>query len=84
MRQGSCAYVGQNPWLINTTLGENILFGEAYDAKRYYETQIVCKLRQSIKELPSGTEITISDSGCEIPMMFKQKIALARAFYADR
>lgn len=84
MRQGTCAYVAQRPWLVNTTLGENILFGEAYEAKRYYETQVVCKLRQEMKELPGGDEFRISDTGSEISIILRQKIALARAFYADR
>ncbi|XP_011502426.1 PREDICTED: multidrug resistance-associated protein 9-like [Ceratosolen solmsi marchali] len=84
MRQGSCAYVGQRPWLTQATLGENILFGEGYDAKRYYEAQIVCKLRQDVKELVGGDKYKISDSDNKISEILKQKIALARAFYADR
>ncbi|OXU29439.1 hypothetical protein TSAR_016237 [Trichomalopsis sarcophagae] len=84
MRQGSCAYVGQKAWLSNTTIRENILFEEAYDAKRYYEAQVVCKLRQDIKRLPDGDETEIGETGVEIPEALRQKIALARAFYADR
>lgn len=33
-REGSCALVSQQPWLMNATLRENILFGEKFNARR--------------------------------------------------
>ena len=34
---GTMAYVAQQPWIQNTTLRENILFGKAYNQKKYEE-----------------------------------------------
>ena len=84
MRQGSCAFVSQRAWITDSTIRENILFEELYDAKRYYEAQVVCKLRQDIKRLPNGDETEIGEGGLKISEALKQRIALARAFYADR
>lgn len=33
--QGTCAYVGQQAWIMNASFRENILMGEAFDAKRW-------------------------------------------------
>lgn len=33
-REGSCAYVSQQAWILNATMKENILFGETFNAKR--------------------------------------------------
>lgn len=84
MRQGSCAYVAQKAWIANATIRENILFEEPFDEKRYYEAQIISKLRQDIKRFPEGDETEIGEGGIDIPEDLKQKIALARAFYANR
>ena len=32
--QGTLAYVSQQAWIMNTTVRDNILFGEAYDHDR--------------------------------------------------
>ena len=32
--QGTLAYVSQQAWVMNTTVRENILFGEPYDPDR--------------------------------------------------
>lgn len=32
--QGTCAYVGQQAWILNATLRDNILLDEPFDAKR--------------------------------------------------
>jgi len=35
--QGSMAYVGQNGWLMNDTVRQNILFGNQFNEERYEE-----------------------------------------------
>ncbi|XP_014211440.1 multidrug resistance-associated protein 5-like [Copidosoma floridanum] len=84
LRQGSCAYVAQKAWVANTTIKDNILFDESLNKKRYYEAQIVSKLRQDIKNLPDNEDTEIGNGELDIDEVLKQKIALARAFYADR
>ena len=49
-RDGSCAYVSQEPWILNDTLKENVLFGEYFDSKRLETfTLIILKLITSVK-----------------------------------
>lgn len=85
LRQGSCAYVAQKAWLANATIKENVLFGDPFDKKRYYEAQVVCKLRQDMKNLPDADETEIgNESFAAVDQVLRHKISLARAFYADR
>ncbi len=32
---GSLAYVSQQPWIMNSTLKDNILFGEPFNVEKY-------------------------------------------------
>ncbi|GMI57179.1 hypothetical protein TeGR_g343, partial [Tetraparma gracilis] len=56
---GYAAYCCQTPWVINDTLRGNVLFGRAFDEKRYQEVIKVCALADDIAVLPAGdlTEI---------------------------
>ncbi|XP_023713114.1 multidrug resistance-associated protein 5 isoform X5 [Cryptotermes secundus] len=84
MRDGSCAYVSQEPWILNASLRNNILFGESFDSKRYYETIYRCSLSQDINMLPGGDETEIGERGINLSGGQKQRVALARALYANR
>ncbi|XP_069692470.1 ATP-binding cassette sub-family C member 5-like isoform X3 [Periplaneta americana] len=83
-RDGSCAYVSQEPWILNATLRENILFGESFDSKRYYEAVYCCALSQDIHLLPGGDQTEIGERGVNLSGGQKQRVALARALYANR
>lgn len=83
-RDGSCAYVSQEPWILNATLKDNILFGENFDSKRYYEAVYCCSLSQDINMLPGGDQTEIGERGINLSGGQKQRIALARAIYANR
>lgn len=84
MRNGSCAYVGQQAWIINATFKENVIFGEAFDPKRYYRALSICSLKEDINMLPSGDETEIGERGVNLSGGQKQRLALARAFYSNR
>ncbi|KAJ8665273.1 hypothetical protein QAD02_006935, partial [Eretmocerus hayati] len=84
MRQGSCAYTSQDPWLFDTTIKENLLFQEPFDAQRYYEAQIISQLREDIKKYPDADETMIVTADTSFSETLRQKIGLARAFYANR
>ncbi|XP_043467235.1 multidrug resistance-associated protein 5-like isoform X1 [Leptopilina heterotoma] len=84
MRNGSCAYVGQQAWIINATFKENVIFGEIFDPKRYYRALSICSLKEDINMLPSGDETEIGERGVNLSGGQKQRLALARAFYANR
>jgi len=56
---GSLALAGENPWILNKTLRDNILFGKEFDQSRY-EAVIKCTcLDQDIHILPKGDQTEI-------------------------
>lgn len=83
-RDGHCAYVSQEPWVLNATLRDNILFGESFDSKRYYEAVNCCSLSQDINMLPGNDQTEIGERGVNLSGGQKQRVALARAVYANR
>jgi len=83
-RDGHCAYVSQEPWVLNATLRDNILFGESFNSKRYYEAVNCCSLSQDINMLPGNDQTEIGERGVNLSGGQKQRVALARAVYANR
>lgn len=82
-RYATIAYVQQNPWLLNTTIRENILFGEPYRPHRYEKVLISCSLKQDIDLMSAGDMTDISASGINLSGGQKQRIAIARALYSS-
>jgi ABC-type transport system involved in cytochrome bd biosynthesis fused ATPase/permease subunit len=39
---GACAYASQVPWIVNATLRDNVLFGRAFDERRYQQVLRRC------------------------------------------
>ncbi|KAL1122347.1 hypothetical protein AAG570_003752 [Ranatra chinensis] len=83
-KDGTFAYVSQEPWLLNATLKDNILFGEQFVAKRYFNAIYCCNLNDDINMLPGGDDTEIGERGINLSGGQKQRIALARALYSDR
>ncbi|GLH09507.1 Multidrug resistance-associated protein 1 [Gryllus bimaculatus] len=83
-RDGTCAYVSQEAWILNASLRENILFGERFDSKRYYEAIYACSLTEDINMLPGGDQTEIGEKGINLSGGQKQRVALARALYSNR
>ncbi|KFM61594.1 Multidrug resistance-associated protein 5, partial [Stegodyphus mimosarum] len=81
---GSIAYAAQQPWILNATLRENILFGQLFSSKRYYEAVYCCGLHDDIATLPGGDQTELSEQGINLSGGQKQRISLARALYADK
>lgn len=50
MVSGTIAYVPQTPWIMNTTLKENILFGRDFDQKWYDRVIDACALRHDLSK----------------------------------
>lgn len=48
---------------MNTTLRENILFGEDFDQRRYDAVVIACELLPNIATLPYGDKTEIGEKG---------------------
>ncbi|XP_037710283.1 ATP-binding cassette sub-family C member Sur [Drosophila subpulchrella] len=77
------SYVAQQPWLLNDTIRENILFGESFRPKRYDFVLEACALKPDIELMPRGDFTTIGERGINISGGQRQRIAIARAIYSS-
>lgn len=81
--QGRVSYASQEPWLFPATVKQNIVFGEAFDEKRYGDVISACCLGKDISELPDGDATRIIDKGLNLSRGQKTRVNLARAVYKD-
>ncbi|KAG2004754.1 ATP-binding cassette transporter [Coprinopsis cinerea AmutBmut pab1-1] len=79
---GSVAYAPQNAWIKNSTLRENILFGQEFDAERYHAVIRACNLERDIENLPEGDQTEIGEKGINLSGGQKARVSLARAAYS--
>ena len=76
----SCAVVTQQPWLLNASVRDNVLFGSAFDEQRYYRVLHAVGLTQDVAALASHDHTpALQLSGGQ-----KQRVCLARAVYAQK
>ncbi|KAJ2795671.1 hypothetical protein H4R21_005018, partial [Coemansia helicoidea] len=80
--RGSIAYVPQQPWIMNATLRDNILFGHRFDQAFYDRVVDACALRQDLDMLPAGDMTEIGEKGINLSGGQKARVSLARAVYA--
>ncbi|PKS10337.1 hypothetical protein jhhlp_002088 [Lomentospora prolificans] len=79
---GTIAYVAQQPWILNATVKENIIFGYRYDSHFYELTVKACALLDDFAQLPDGDETVVGERGISLSGGQKARVALARAVYA--
>eukprot|EP01035_Chromulina_nebulosa_P020139 gene20139-26148_t len=77
------SYVSQRPFIQNSTLRENILFGNKYNETLYNQVLFDCCLLQDLSILPAGDLTEIGERGINISGGQKSRIALARSLYAN-
>ncbi|KAF9946186.1 Multidrug resistance-associated protein 1, partial [Mortierella alpina] len=80
---GDIAYVPQQAWIINATLRDNILFGNAFDQALYDRIIYASGLRPDLEMLPAGDQTEIGEKGINLSGGQKQRVSLARAAYQD-
>ena len=80
---GKISFVGQNPWILNTTLEENILFFSQKDEERYNKVISVCQLEPDLKTLPKGDKTVIGEKGLNLSGGQKARLSIARAIYSN-
>ncbi|OCG41904.1 heme ABC transporter permease/ATP-binding protein CydD [Gilliamella sp. Bif1-4] len=78
--QQQVSWIGQNPYLINDTIRENILLGKQ-NAKSHDLDNVIAKtqLTQVIAKLPQGIENQVGEDAIRLSVGQAQRIALARA-----
>lgn len=80
---GSMAYCSQDPWIVNATVKDNILFGCKYDMSWYTKTVEACELLSDFSNLPDGDKTIVGEKGISLSGGQKARISLARAVYAN-
>jgi ABC-type multidrug transport system ATPase subunit len=84
---GRVAYCGQDPWILNADLRQNIvLFGttpQVVDEKRYSATLHACCLLPDVAQMPAGDRTEIGEKGVTLSGGQKARLALARAIYSN-
>ena len=81
---GDISYCSQEPFLQNDTIKNNILFYNEYNEFMYYKAIELCELDDDFKSFELGDMTIIGDRGITLSGGQKNRIALARAIYADR
>ncbi|XP_078409735.1 ATP-binding cassette sub-family C member 9-like isoform X3 [Cetorhinus maximus] len=81
--RNSVAYSAQKPWLLNTTVEENITFGSPFIKQRYKAVIDACSLQPDIDLLPFGDQTEIGERGINLSGGQKQRICVARALYQN-
>lgn len=70
-----------HPWIQNTTVRQNILFGSPMDRARYDSILRACCLLEDLESLPFGDMTEIGERGITLSGGQKARINLARAVY---
>lgn len=76
------AFVSQTPWLQNTTIKKNILFGSLFEKERYEKVVEACALQTDLAALPKGDETQIGLRGVKVSGGQRARLAFARALYS--
>jgi ABC-type multidrug transport system fused ATPase/permease subunit len=76
------AYVAQMAWLINSTIRDNIIFGQDYDIERYKAVLEGCCLLNDFESFEHGDLTMIGENGSLLSGGQKQRVSLARACYS--
>jgi len=80
---GTISYASQNPWILNGTVRDNIIFYNELDIERYSKVLEICQLLSDLNQLPGGELTEISSNGQNISGGQKARISLARAIYKN-
>ncbi|KAK9359938.1 P-loop containing nucleoside triphosphate hydrolase protein [Lipomyces starkeyi] len=79
----SVAYCAQQPWLLNDSIRNNIIFGAPYIESRYKQCVHACALLRDFDILEYGDQTQIGEKGIALSGGQKQRISLARAVYSS-
>jgi ATP-binding cassette, subfamily C (CFTR/MRP), member 1 len=75
-------YCSQQPFVLNATVKNNILFGLKYDEDKYNRAIYASCLHSDLLLLPAGDETEIGERGVTLSGGQKARVGLARCVYA--
>uniref|UniRef100_A0A914I1R5 Uncharacterized protein n=1 Tax=Globodera rostochiensis TaxID=31243 RepID=A0A914I1R5_GLORO len=78
------AYVGQDVWLREGSIRDNVLCERAFDQQLFQRAIDACALSFDIQGMPGRDNYRISGDGITLSGGQKLRLALARAVYADK
>lgn len=79
---GSIAYAPQTPWLMNSSLRDNILCGRKFEPHFYRAVLESCALDIDLQNLPQGDLVVLGSADATLSGGQKARISLARAIYS--
>lgn len=82
LQRGTVAFAQQEPFILNTTFRENILFGCEFDEERYFQCIDQCSLTMDLIGFKGGDMIQIGERGINLSGGQMARLSLARAIYA--
>ena len=77
------SYACQDPWIMNGTIRDNIIFYGEYDIEKYNQVINACQLDKDFENLKHGDLTEIGSTGNNISGGQRSRISLARAIYKD-
>ena len=83
VKDGTLSFITQKPWVMNTTLKENILMGMPYDEDRFQEALKFSCLDTDLKTFPKGIENETGENGDALSGGQRARLSLAQALYQD-
>jgi len=72
-------FVSQDTFIFNSTIKENITFGEEYTDQEVIEAAKLANADEFINKSPDGYETIVGDRGLKLSGGEKQRLAIARA-----
>uniref|UniRef100_A0A2K5KKF1 ATP-binding cassette sub-family C member 6 n=1 Tax=Cercocebus atys TaxID=9531 RepID=A0A2K5KKF1_CERAT len=79
--KGAVAYVPQEAWVQNTSVVENVCFGQELEPAWLERVLEACALRPDVDSFPEGVHTSIGEQGMNLSGGQKQRLSLARAVY---
>ena len=77
------SYASQDPWIMNGTIRDNIIFYNHFDEEKYKKVVNACQLDKDLENLKHGDLTEIGSTGNNISGGQRARIALARAIYKE-